>query len=228
LSSKSLYVFIGPPGSGKGSLSNLCVRDFGWIQLSTGNLCRKNIANQTEIGKQIDFALKSGKLVSDSLITEMVVQWLEKKADKYESIILDGYPRTVAQAQELYALLKDRLKDFKLKVVRLRIRDGHIITRLTSRYVCENRDCQAIYSSAVASSVPKVANVCDHCGDKVGRRDDDNKETIENRLKTYHQYEQPLLDYFASEGCNIKECNVEKSLDDVFKEFKNVAGLDSV
>src|SRR5438105_2140053 len=105
----NIFIFLGPPGSGKGSVSRLCIKDLGWVQLSTGNLCRKHIAKQTEIGKEIDFAIKSGKLVSDDLITNMVLEWFQKDFDDSHTVILDGYPRTIMQAQAFTKLFDKQL-----------------------------------------------------------------------------------------------------------------------
>lgn len=96
---EKIFIFIGPPGSGKGSLSSLCTQKFGWKQLSTGNLCIKHIANETSIGKKIDFAIKSGKLIEDDLITQMITEWFTNQSVNSLAVILDGYPRTVEQAR---------------------------------------------------------------------------------------------------------------------------------
>lgn len=224
--SKQLFVFIGPPGSGKGSLSSLCVEKLGWIQLSTGDLCRKNIAEQTSIGQQIDFAIKSGKLVPDSLITEMVVQWFEQQNELPASVILDGYPRTVAQAQEFTALLSSRLAMFDLKVVRFAISDEQVVERLSGRFICSNKGCQAVYSLVPGSALaPKHVMECDRCHSALVRRSDDCEEAIRTRLKVYHQHEQGLISFFEENGYPIEKCDVEKPLPDVFKEFQQLVGL---
>ena len=103
---RDIIVFIGPPGSGKGTLSGLCVKELGWVQISTGNLCRKHIADKTKIGQEIDFAIKSGKLVSDNLITDMIIDWFKHVGDQVRTVVLDSYPRTVAQAQALTSFLR--------------------------------------------------------------------------------------------------------------------------
>ena len=103
----NIVIFLGPPGSGKGSLSNLAIKNMGFNQISTGNLCRHHIANATDIGKQIDVIIKAGKLISDELITNMVFDWLGQQVDKFSPIILDGYPRTVNQAIALEAFVKE-------------------------------------------------------------------------------------------------------------------------
>src|SRR5437870_4418018 len=103
---RKIYIFIGPPGAGKGTLAQLCASRMGWIQCSTGDLCRKHVAEQSPLGMQIDLLIKSGKLISDELVIEMVEEWLHKNLYAYEHIIFDGFPRTRVQAELLEALLK--------------------------------------------------------------------------------------------------------------------------
>ncbi len=216
---------MGPPGSGKGSLSNLCVQKLHWVQLSTGNLCRKHIAELTPIGKEIDFAIKSGNLVSDNLITAMVEEWLQEEMRKPEekTIILDGYPRTAEQAKTFDVLLKTQLKGLRLFVVRLNMPDALLINRLSNRVVCQNKDCQAVYSLAAGSLLkPRQDMVCDLCGSPLGRRKDDEINTVQERLHVYRKHEQGLLDYFKKIDQPIMELNAEKPLPQVFEDFKKM------
>lgn len=211
---------MGPPGAGKGSLAQLCTTINGWEQLSTGNLCRKHIAEKTEIGKKIDFAIKSGTLISDDLVTEMVEKWLSSNIDKISTVILDGYPRTVVQAIGFDNLLKTKFPFLKLRVVRLVASDDIVANRLFSRCVCGNKNCQAVYSSTKDSSVmPKEEGKCDYCGERLIRRADDEKEAIIKRLNIYHQHEKVLLDFYRNAGYKILEFNVEKPLVNIFDEF---------
>ena len=220
---KSIYVFIGPPGSGKGSLSSLCVNELGWSQLSTGNLCRKHIVEQTELGKQIDFALKSGKLVSDSLITSLVDEWLSGIVEQTEAVILDGYPRTVIQAQALHDFIQKNQQEFTVKIVRFFLEDEVVVDRLGARYTCSNKHCQAVYSLIEGSPLaPKRAYVCDRCSSDLARRLDDAIEAIRERLIVYNRHEQDLLNFYQGQGYPIIEFNVDKSLDAVFNEFKQL------
>ena len=106
---KRAYIFIGPPGAGKGSLSHLCVEKLGWTQISTGDLFRKHRAQGTEIGKQIDFAVKSGKLVEDKLVIQVGMEWFNNNFESSKALILDGFPRTLAQAEMFLEIIK---KDF--------------------------------------------------------------------------------------------------------------------
>lgn len=221
---KHIYIFIGPPGSGKGSLAHLCEVRLGWIQLSTGNLCRKHITEQTEIGKQIDFAIKSGKLVSDSLITQLVNDWFEKVAFETDAVILDGYPRTVAQAQALHTFIQDRFSTLDIKVVKFEASDEVVMNRLGARSICSNKDCQAVYSLIPRSPLgPKVDNVCDRCGSPLIKRSDDELQSIKERLVIYHKHEQELVRFYESHNYCMVTCEVDRSLDAVFNEFKRIA-----
>jgi len=224
---KRVFIFLGPPGSGKGSLSKLCVNELGWEQLSTGNLCREHISNQTEIGKKIDFAIKSGKLVSDGLIVEMVKKWLDECLSAKECVILDGFPRTLAQAEALDVLLKERFSFSDLSVVKLVIEDEKVVARLSGRYICQNDRCQEVYSLIKGSSLaPRKHMVCDACLGPLMRRSDDNKDSVKERLRTYHRHENKLLSFFETQGQAVTEFCVDKPLDVVFDNFKALVGLD--
>lgn len=216
-----LVILLGPPGAGKGSLAGLCINALGWKQLSTGNLCRKHIAEQTEIGKQIDFAIKSGKLVADSLVTGAVEEWLESSIEGAQAVILDGFPRTVPQAKSLDELLKKKKDSLRLKVIRLFVSDDIVIARLCNRYICSNIECQAVYSIGEGSKLlPKVTMTCDQCGSPLIRRKDDNEESVKERLKIYHKHEQDLLNFYIDMQHHIAEFNVERPLNDLFEDFK--------
>ena len=226
---KNIYIFIGPPGSGKGTLSNLCVTQFGWDTLSTGNLCRKHIIEQTEIGKQIDFALKSGKLVSDSLIACLVEDWFEQISNKADAVILDGYPRTVVQAETLQAYLKNNFSWITIKIVKFSVEDEVVASRLGNRYICANKDCQAVYSLAEGSRlVPKRDGICDYCSSPLGKRADDDSKAIQERLVVYHKHEGDMISFYMTHGYKPVEFNVDKNLDAVFAEFKQLACLNSI
>jgi len=224
---ESLFIFVGPPGAGKGSLSRFFVKELGFEQLSTGNLCRWHIMQGTAIGREIDLAIKSGKLVSDELVTEMVGGWLgEKEAAGFARFILDGYPRTVAQAHALARFLKERYGSLSPHVVRLAVSEETIVSRLSARYICRNKRCQAVYSITSGSELaPKVAMVCDECGEIIARRPDDEEAAVRERLKVYREHEGPLLEAVEQVGWPIEELNVERSPREIFSELKEMAGL---
>jgi adenylate kinase len=191
----------------------------GWIQLSTGNLCRKHIAEGTDIGKEIDLAIKSGKLISNSLVTRMVVDWfLEQKP--LGTVILDGYPRTLAQAERFCELASRDLKEFNIRVVRFLISDEAVIDRLMNRFVCTNKDCQAVYSLAAGTTLaPRKGMFCDNCSSLLERRLDDDLQTIKNRLKTYYEHERELVQFYERSGLPVYEVHVEQPLAGVFDDF---------
>jgi adenylate kinase len=214
---------MGPPGAGKGSLSNLCIHHFGWLQISTGNLCRKHIAEQTKIGKEIDLIIKSGKLINDDLITSMVFEWFDENADKASGVILDGYPRTVAQAQAFGAMLSAKFPSVRVRVVLFDLTDDVVVNRLCSRYVCQNKDCQAVYSLTADSDLVSGTAVCGLCSGILGRRDD-SEIAVRKRLEIYHRHEQQLIDFYHSNNSEIIRLDASKQLSQVFGDFVHIIG----
>lgn len=223
---RKIVIFVGPPGAGKGTLSSLCVEQLNWVQLSTGNLCRKHIAEKTEIGQKIDAAIRSGELVADHLISSMVDQWLVEQQAQHT--ILDGYPRTVVQAEALKNLLTTKLNSVEVVVVRLSISEEKVVARLSGRMVCSNKDCQAVYSTIKGSAFePKNVSACNKCSKELVRRVDDEPTAIKDRLKTYYKHEKHLLDYYEGAGLRVKDLSVERSLDQIFNELKSIMEVDS-
>ena len=223
---EKIFIFIGPPGSGKGSLSNLCIQKFGWKQLSTGNLCRKHVAKETSMGKKIDFAIKSGKLIPDDLITQMIVEWFINQSVNNSAVILDGYPRTVAQARFFNDFIQKNFEAPKLQIIKFLIPDDTVVTRLCHRYICQNNDCQVVYSFTSDSlNSSKKLMICDLCSSRLGRRSDDKESTILKRLKIYYKYEKELLNFYRCTGQAIKKVNVNKTLNEVFEDFKQIINV---
>ncbi|MCL4361127.1 nucleoside monophosphate kinase [Candidatus Dependentiae bacterium] len=229
-SRSQIFIFIGPPGAGKGTLSQLCVHKLGWIQLSTGNLCRKHIALQTNIGKQIDFAIKSGKLIDDSLMTSMVIDWLINQVDLLDlkkNIILDGFPRTLEQAKLFHNVLMENSKlQTKITVVRLAIDDTIVISRLMGRSICKNNDCQKVYSLySEAGLAPRVQGSCDDCSSPLIKRADDEEPAVKDRLISYHRHANDLINFYQNIGGYKGELNVNQSLEQVFNQFISLIGF---
>lgn len=219
---RQIIIFLGAPGSGKGTLSRLCVDKLGWRQLSTGDLCRHHIEAGTEIGKEIDFTIKSGTLVRDSVIIEMVAQWLKANAETADTVILDGFPRTVVQASSFIAMMNDDFKHVAVKIYQLVVPDSEIVERLTSRLVCSNKDCQAIYSSREESF---LQTNCEVCGAKLVRRVDDSFDKINSRLSNYHYHIGQLLEYYRGLEFHIVSLDANRSVDSVFQELLSNEGL---
>lgn len=216
---------MGPPGAGKGSLASLCVNHFGWLQISTGNLCRKHIAEQTKIGKEIDLILKSGKLINDDLITSMVFQWFNENVDRASGFIFDGYPRTVAQAQAFDAMLKVQFPTVHVRVVLFDLTDDVVVNRLCSRYVCQNKDCQAVYSLSSDATIASAERaVCGLCSGVLGRRDDDSEIAVRKRLDIYHRHEQQLIDFYHGIDSDVIRLDASQQLQRVFDDFVRIIG----
>jgi len=221
---------MGPPGAGKGSLAQLCIKELGWVQLSTGNLCRQHIAQKTQIGLEIDFFIKSGKLIPDPLIIEMVKDSLIKLGDSTQAFILDGFPRTVGQAQALDELLhKDSsFSSFDVVIVNLILDDAVALNRVSSRLVCKNMDCQKVYSAATNADALKSDMMCIECTSPLIRRVDDNHGTIKERLMIYHKHAHELINYYEKNGRNIERLMVERPLGEVFGSFCQLMGYKDI
>lgn len=218
---KQVCIFVGPPGAGKGSLSALCVKQLGFVQLSTGNLCRKHIAEQTVLGKEIDLVIKSGKLISDRLIVDMIVQWFVEHREQMHSVILDGFPRTVVQAQMFEEFLNEFDPSIQRTIVHLKVPDKSLIARISNRAVCQNTSCQAVYSlNTCARLAPKQEMVCDECSSPLIKRSDDEQATMCNRLVTYHKHAQELFSFYQQLNKEICEIDGEQSLNLVFDQLK--------
>ena len=224
MANKEIVVFLGPPGAGKGTLSSLCIKRLGWIQLSTGNLCREHIGQRTEIGEKIDFAIKSGKLVDDSLIVAMVDQWLTEKVTTDQTVIFDGFPRTVPQAKALQKLIAKR-GDISLCLVRLTMKDDDLVTRLLARAICKNNKCQSVYSVHKHSLLkPRTPNKCDECEGELVRRSDDEESAIAERLKIYHKHEKGLVSFYKNLGQMIRNVEAHQPLEGVYCSFLDTTG----
>lgn len=222
---KKIIIFIGPPGSGKGSLSRLCEQRLGWKQLSTGDLCRQHIAEGTEIGKQMDFAIKSGKLISDSLIVEMVGAWLFKHHTDSSAVIFDGFPRTVPQVHALQELLRKRDSAVQLVIVHMTIPDDIVAMRIKSRLVCSKKECQTVYSAIDSDLAPQKEMTCDKCFAQLIRRSDDHEDTVKERLSVYYRHKEALLNFYKTNGHRIVDIPMHGPMEEVYDIFKNVMGL---
>ena len=189
-------VLLGAPGAGKGTVAKLLTEHDGSVQISTGDILRAAVKDGTELGMQAKEYMDRGDLVPDSLIMKMMEERL--LADDCErGFILDGFPRTIPQAEELKKLLK-RLGIALDLVVNLEVPKEVILDRLTTRRTCSNPDCQAIYN--IKSNPPTEDGRCTICGSPVIQRDDETEEAIMNRLETYNEKTAPLISFYQKEG----------------------------
>lgn len=184
------FIFLGPPGAGKGSLAVKVKEAYKIPHISTGDIFRAAIKNQTELGKKVKAIIDSGSLVSDDITCELVKERLAEP-DCKNGFILDGFPRTIPQAEAL-----DNMNVRIDRVIDIEVPDEKIAARLSGRRVCLK--CGATYHTQYKK--PQVDGVCDACGDNLVQRKDDMPETVLDRLNTYHQQTEPLKDYYEKKG----------------------------
>ncbi len=187
-------ILLGPPGAGKGTIAKALMQHDGSVQISTGDILRAAVAAGTELGKQAGAAMKAGDLVTDELIMGIMGERLQEE-DCQNGYLLDGFPRTIPQAEALKALLAKMGEKLDC-ALELDIAREVIIDRLTTRRTCTN--CGEIYN--VKSKPPRVEGVCDVCGSEIVQRDDETEEAIENRLQVYNQQTAPLVEFYRDEG----------------------------
>ncbi len=189
-------ILLGAPGAGKGTVAKLLTAIDGSIQISTGDILRGAVQAGTDLGKEAEGYMKRGDLVPDSLIMGIMENRLQEP-DCEKGFLLDGFPRTIPQAEELTALLEKL--GIKLDMaVDIDVPKDIILDRLCTRRTCENADCQAIYN--VKSNPPKVEGICDKCGAKAIQREDETEEAISHRLATYNEKTAPLIGFYQEAG----------------------------
>lgn len=194
MAASARVVLLGPPGAGKGTQAKLLEQEFGAVQISTGDILRKAVADQTPLGKQAGDFIKRGALVPDDVIVDLIAERLQQK-DCAKGFLLDGFPRTIPQAESLDAILKKLALNLNC-VLSVQVPREVIIERLAGRRTC--RKCGAL--SHVVFDPPKQAGVCDRCGGELFQRDDDREETIVHRLTVYENQTAPLVDYYRRRG----------------------------
>ena len=204
------FVFLGPPGAGKGSLAVKVAEDYKIPHISTGDIFRANIKAQTPLGVKVKAIIDSGSLVSDELTFELVKDRLAQD-DCKNGYILVGFPRTIPQAEMLDGLVAD------LKVVNFNIADEIVIRRLSTRRVC--KACGANFN--VLTLPPKVEGVCDKCGGELYQRDDDKQESILHRMDVYREQTEPLINYYKNKG-KITDLDASIETDILLGEFKKI------
>ncbi len=212
-------MLLGAPGAGKGTVAKLLTALDGSVQVSTGDILRAEVRAGSDLGKQAEAFMKAGDLVPDSLIMDMMEKRLQAD-DCRQGFLLDGFPRTIPQAEALKKLLAKLKIDLDM-VINIDVPREVILDRLCTRRTCANANCQAIYN--VKSNPPQKEGVCDKCGHPVIQRDDETEAAISHRLSTYNAKTAPLIGYYEREG---KFRNIPcTSSDDVVKAVKETLGL---
>ncbi|MBA3013479.1 MAG: adenylate kinase [Proteobacteria bacterium] len=212
-------MLLGAPGAGKGTVAKLLTALDGSIQISTGDILRAEVRAGSELGKKAEAFMKAGDLVPDSLIMDMMEIRLQAD-DCKKGFLLDGFPRTIPQAEALKVLFAKLNIDLDM-VINIDVPRDVILDRLCTRRTCANADCQAIYN--VKSNPTKKEGICDKCGSPVVQRDDETETAITHRLETYNAKTAPLIGFYEKEG---KFKNVPcTSSDDVVKAVKESLGI---
>lgn len=212
-------IMMGPPGGGKGTQAKRIQERYNVLQLSTGDMLRAAIAAGSPVGKQAKAVMDAGKLVSDDLLIEMIDKRLDDK-DCANGFVLDGFPRTIPQAEGLENLMAN--KGLKLDAaIEVRVPDEKLLERLTGRYTCAK--CGEGYHDKF--KLPKAAGVCDVCGGKeFSRRSDDKADTVKTRLKAYHEQTAPLLPFYERKGV-LKVVDGDRDIGLVAADLERILGL---
>lgn len=208
-------VMLGAPGAGKGTQAKQIAKKFSIPHISTGDIFRANIKNNTELGKKAKSYMDQGMLVPDSLTLELIMDRFAE-ADCANGYVLDGFPRTIPQAEALTKALADKGEsiDFAINV---EVPDENIVNRMSGRRACLT--CGATYH--IKYNAPVKEGICDSCGAELVLRDDDKPETVLKRLAVYHDQTQPLIDYYSNEGV-LREVDGTKDMNEVFQDILTI------
>jgi len=206
-------VIVGPPGAGKGTQAEKLSREFSLLHISTSYIFRNAVKEGTEMGRKAKEYMDKGTLVPDEIVIGIVRERLANP-EVAGGVILDGFPRTLAQAEALDKVLQELGTDFQA-VINVEVDEEELINRLTGRRVCRN--CGTIYH--IKFYPPKVRTICDYCGGELYQRSDDAIDTIKERLVIYKKKTQPMIEYYQRKGI-IKNFDGAKKIDDVFADIK--------
>lgn len=210
-------ILLGAPGVGKGTQARLIMEEYRIPQISTGDILRTEIKKQSELGKEVQALMARGELVPDDTMLEIIKCRLNEP-DTSDGFILDGFPRTIQQAESLDALL-EQLSKTGLKVINIQVAESEIIKRLSNRRVCVH--CGKTYNLLL--DPPPESGRCKVCGGEIIQRKDDEEETVQKRLAVYQEKTEPLICYYRDKG-NLYEINGIQSLNDVFGDIKQIIG----
>ena len=210
-------VMLGAPGAGKGTQAKMIAEKYGIPHVSTGDIFRVNIKNGTELGKEAKQYMDQGKLVPDELTVKILLDRVAQD-DCKNGYVLDGFPRTIPQANVLDEALT-KLGDRIDYAVNVDVPDDNIINRMGGRRACVA--CGATYH--IVYNAPKTEGICDNCGKELIIRDDDQPETVKNRLKVYHEQTQPLIDFYEGKGV-LKSVDGTADMKDVFAAIVEILG----
>lgn len=210
-------IMLGAPGAGKGTQAKMIADKYNIPHISTGDIFRANIKEGTELGKKTKTYMDNGELVPDDLVVDLVVDRVGKE-DAVNGYVLDGFPRTIHQAEALDAALA-ALNDKVDYAIDIDVPDENIVNRMSGRRACVS--CGGTYH--IVNIPPKKEGICDVCGGKLILRDDDKPETVQKRLSVYHEQTQPLIDYYTEKNI-LKAVDGTCSMEEVFKAVTDILG----
>ena len=210
-------IMLGAPGAGKGTQAKMIAAKYGIPHVSTGDIFRANIKNGTELGKKAKTYMDAGQLVPDSLTVDLLIDRISQD-DCANGYVLDGFPRTIPQAQCLEEALSARGESVDY-AINVEVPDSNIVNRMGGRRACVT--CGATYH--IVHIPPKKEGICDKCGSGLILRDDDKPETVQNRLKVYHEQTQPLIDFYSKKGV-LKEVDGTQEMNAVFEDIVKILG----
>ena len=210
-------IMLGAPGAGKGTQAKKMAAKYNVPHISTGDIFRANIKNNTELGQKAKTYMDKGELVPDELVVDLIMDRF-KEADCANGYVLDGFPRTIPQAEALDSALNAQNESIDY-AINVEVPDENIINRMSGRRACVG--CGATYH--IKYNPTKTEDVCDACGEKLILRDDDKPETVKNRLSVYHDQTQPLIDYYSGKGV-LAEVDGTKDMEDVFDAIVTILG----
>ena len=208
-----VIIMLGAPGTGKGTVAGILMQKLEIPQVSTGDIFRKHIKEKTELGKIAESYISKGALVPDDITVNIIKDRLKDK-DVENGIILDGFPRTVKQAEELDKMLKQEGKKVDL-VINLTTPEEEIIERIVNRRICSNQECKEVYNLVLRPPVKE--GLCDKCGHELIQRKDDTIETVKSRLDNYFKQTSPLVEYYEEQG-KLQSEMVSKSINKLGKD----------
>ena len=210
-------IMLGAPGAGKGTQAKKIAEKYHIPHISTGDIFRTNIKNGTELGKKAKDYMDKGLLVPDELTVDLVIDRISQE-DAKDGYVLDGFPRTIPQAESLDAALA-KLQEKIDFAINVEVPDQNIINRMGGRRACGG--CGATYH--IVYKIPKQEGLCDACDEKLVLRDDDRPETVNQRLNVYHEQTQPLIDYYSAADI-LKEVDGTIDMEEVFQEIVQILG----
>ena len=210
-------ILLGPPGAGKGTQAKMLVEEYQIPQISTGDILRAAVKEGSPLGKEAKACMDKGELVPDSVVIGIVEERIQQP-DCTKGYMLDGFPRTVPQAEALDGMLQNLSSQID-HVVSIEVANEELVGRLTGRRTC--RDCGAGFH--VMFDPPEKEGVCDKCGGELYQRDDDNEATVRSRLATYNQATKPLIDYYAGKGL-VRPIAGVGGIDDIFNKICGILG----